>query len=448
METLENRLQKRIHVSLYALLFLVTLLGLSVLLEGCTDKCEVTNEYTYYEPVYTTIEDIRQQVELVAPQPIHAVGKLYFKDGFLFVNEPSKGIHIINNHDPAHPVPVNFLKIPGNFDLAVKGNTLYADSYVDLVAFDISNVTSVHEVSRLPGIFKNYQVLDFATDVNCCVITSWAEKKQVFINESDCQPGIAQRWGGIRYEGGIAFSSTMEGDFSAKAAIAPGTGSGSGVGGSLARFTISGDHLYLLDGGDLESVNISSEQNPVEKNRSFLAWDIETIFPYKTNLFIGSSSGMHIMDISTPESPVKVSTYQHVTSCDPVVVDGDYAYVTLRSGTTCQGFTNQLEVLDVKNAAAPQLLKTYPMTNPHGLGIDNKTLFICDGSDGLKTFDATDVLAIDQNQTGHYKDISALDVIPFDNILMMIGEDAIVQFDYSDPKNMKLLSKIEIAHAE
>ena len=53
MDTLENRLQKRIHVSLYALLFLTVLLGISVLLEGCTDKCEVTNEYVYYEPVYS-----------------------------------------------------------------------------------------------------------------------------------------------------------------------------------------------------------------------------------------------------------------------------------------------------------------------------------------------------------------------------------------------------------
>ena len=86
METLENRLQKRIHVSLYALLFLTTLLGLSVLLEGCTDKCEVTHEYVYFEPVYTTVEEIRTQTEVTAPQTITSVGKMYFKDGILYVN--------------------------------------------------------------------------------------------------------------------------------------------------------------------------------------------------------------------------------------------------------------------------------------------------------------------------------------------------------------------------
>lgn len=447
METLENRLQKRIHVSLYALIFLTTLLGLSVLLEGCTDKCEVTNQYTYYEPVYTSIEEIRAGVSMLSAQPVQTVGKIYFKDGIMFINEPGEGIHIINNHNPANPIPLNFLKIPGNYDLAMKGNTLYADSYVDLVAFDVSNISAIQEVNRLEGVFKNYQTLGYQTDVNCCVVTALEEKKKVYISESDCSTGNIQPWGGIWLENGVAFRSDVM-SYSAKAAIAPGPGSGSGVGGSLARFTVSGDHLYLLDGADLQTVNVNQEQNPVVKNRNYLAWDIETIFPYKDNLFVGSSSGMYIIDISSPETPEKISTYEHVRSCDPVVVDDDYAYVTLRSGTTCQGFTNRLEIIDIKNLHAPELLKTYPMSNPHGLGIDGKTLFICDGNDGLKAYDATDIHTIDQNQLAHYKDINALDVIPFNNTLMMIGEDGIFQYDYSNPQEIKFLSKIRVSNEE
>jgi hypothetical protein len=444
METLENRLQKRIHLSLYALLFLATLLGLSVLLEGCTDKCEVTNEYVYYEPVYSTIDEIRTSVSVVAPQPVHSVGKIYFKDGVMYVNEPGEGIHIINNLNPSNPVAISFLKIPGNFDLAIKGNTLYADSYVDLVAFDVSDPSAVHEINRLEGVFKNYQVMGYRIDATCCVITDFEQKKQVYINESDCSSGNLQPWGGRFFEGGIALRADMAATFSSKAAIAPGTGSGSGVGGSLARFTVTGDHLYLLDGGELQTVNVSNETNPVAKTRTAVGWDMETIFPNKTNLFIGSSSGMYILDVSSPESPSQMSKYEHIRSCDPVVVDGDYAYVTLRSGTACQGFTNQLEIIDIKNLAAPQLLKTYPMTNPHGLGIDDKTLFICDGEDGLKAYDVTDINKVDANQLAHHKNIHALDVIPFNDVLMMIGEDGIFQYDYSNPADIKLLSKLEV----
>jgi hypothetical protein len=445
MDTLENRLQRRMHVSLYALLVLTVLLGISVLLEGCSDKCDIKTEYVYLEPVYTTVQQLRESIEITAPEPLHGVGQLYLKDNLIFVNDPGKGIHIIDNSNPSQPLPKKFLKIPGNFDLAIKGNILYADSYVDLVAFDISDINSVEETGRLEGVFKNYKSFGFITDAQCCVITDWTEKKNITLSESDCDVSL-QPWGGVFLENGIAVRADMLASFSSKAAVTPGTGSGPGVGGSLARFTINGDHLYMLDGGDLQVADITVERTPVAKNRSHIAWDIETIFPYKENLFIGSSSGMHIMDVSSPESPVKLSTYQHVRSCDPVVVDEKYAYVTLRSGTSCQGFTNQLEVIDVSNLSSPQLLKTYAMTNPHGLGIDDETLFICDGNDGLKAFDASDINTIDKNLLAHYKDIDAKDVIPYNDNLIMIGEDGIFQYDYSNPKEIKLLSTIAIQH--
>ena len=84
METLENRLQKRMHVSLYALLVLTVLLAISVLLESCSDKCEVRSEFVYLEPVYTTVAELRASIDLTAPQEIKAVGQIYIKDHYLF----------------------------------------------------------------------------------------------------------------------------------------------------------------------------------------------------------------------------------------------------------------------------------------------------------------------------------------------------------------------------
>ncbi len=443
MDTLENRLQKRIHVSLYALLFLTVLLGISVLLEGCSDTCEVTNEYVYYEPVYATMADIRERIDAVEPRAIKTIGKIYYKDGLMFVNEPGEGIHVIDNNDPSNPLPLKFLNIPGTYDLAIRGNTLYADCFRDLMAFDISDINEIRETGRLENIFQSYNSLGIYADPNLGVITDWVQKENIQVTESDCNVTY-QPWGGMYYESGIALRSDAAAGFSSKAAIAPGSGSGNGVGGSLARFTLSDDHLYLLDGGDLQTVDVTVETTPVAKNRSFIGWDIETIFPYKESLFIGSSSGMHIMDITDPDLPQLLSTYQHVTSCDPVVVDDKYAYVTLRSGNACQGFTNQLEVINIENLAAPQLLGTYPMTNPHGLGIDGNTLFICDGDAGLKAFDVTDISKISDNMLAHYEDINATDVIPFNSVLMMIGTGGIFQYDYSDPADIRLLSHITL----
>ena len=127
-----------------------------------------------------------------------------------------------------------------------------------------------------------------------------------------------------------------------------------------------------------------------------------------------------------------------------IFVDDKYAYVTLRSANTCQAGANVLEVINIENPTQPTLVKSYPMTNPHGLGIDQRMLFLCDGDDGLKAFDANDVMDLSNNMVAHYKGINATDVIPFNNLLMMIGEDGIFQYDYSDPKNIKLLSQISI----
>jgi hypothetical protein len=445
MDSLETRLQKRIYVSLYALLFLTILLGLSVLLEGCTDNCDVTKEYSYYEPVYTDLTTIRSAVNQTSPAPITSIGKIYFKDNILFVNQPGKGIHVIDNNDPRQPLVLSFIEIPGTYDLAVKGNILYADSYIDLVALDISNLSAIHEVRRLENVFSIYNRMGIHLDVTKGVVTEWVKKTDVKIYKSDCDAEV-EPWGGFYYGEGIALANGAV--FDKSSAITPGTGSGPGVGGSMARFTINANHLYALDNGDVQTLDITQEDNPVVKGRTAISWDMETIFPYKQNLFIGSQTGMHILDISNPASPVKISTYAHVRVCDPVVVQDTLAYVTLRSGNVCQGFTNQLEVLNIKDLKKPTVLKTYPMTNPHGLGIDGSTLFICDGADGLKIYDASDINTIDKKQLAHYPFFHAFDAIPFNNVLMMIGQDGIVQYNYENPKNIQVLSKIKIVNED
>jgi hypothetical protein len=112
------------------------------------------------------------------------------------------------------------------------------------------------------------------------------------------------------------------------------------------------------------------------------------------------------------------------------------AYVTLRAGNLCGNWQNVMEVIDMHNILSPVLLKSYPMTEPYGLGIDNKTLFVCDGPAGLKIYDANDPLQIDQHMLKQYTDIKALDVIPFGN--------GIYQYAYADLQNITQLSKIPI----
>jgi hypothetical protein len=410
---------------------------------SCTDTCEQTRQLVYFQPVYSTSAQVKAAVKLEAPKEMSQIGRIYFKDGYLFINEAGEGIHIIDNRIPAQPKPISFLTIPGNYDLAIQGSTLYADSYVDLVAFDISNINAIKEINRVERLFNNYMAMGYLVGSSNGILTEWKRVDEVQVYETDCR-NTYQPWGGMYYDAGFALTSSMASSFSNRTAFAPTPSAGAGIGGSMARFTLSGNHLYALDGSNLDVVDVSNPTNPQAKTEFPIAWDVETLFPYTDKLFVGSRSGMYILDLETPATPSLISKYDHVRSCDPVVVEGDYAFVTLRSGSTCEGFTNQLEVIDIKELKTPTIVATYAMTNPHGLGIDNGTLFICDGADGLKAFDAADVKTISQHQLAHFPGIQALDIIPYQQVAMMIGTDGLYQYDYSNISDIKLLSQLPI----
>ena len=104
------------------------------------------------------MESIRDSVSFDASREINNPGKLNYKDGYLFISETKKGIHIIDNRNTSNPINISFIVLPGNYDIATKGDYLYADSYLDLVVFDISNINSIVEVNRLENNFENYYI--------------------------------------------------------------------------------------------------------------------------------------------------------------------------------------------------------------------------------------------------------------------------------------------------
>ncbi|HEX6334878.1 MAG TPA: hypothetical protein VFZ78_11670, partial [Flavisolibacter sp.] len=130
--------------------------------------------------------------------------------------------------------------------------------------------------------------------------------------------------------------------------------------------------------------------------------------------------------------------------CDPVVADNNHAYVTLRSGTTCEGFSNQLEIVDITSLSNPVLVKTYSMTNPHGLSKDGNMLFICDGSDGLKVYNASNVNSL--QMVRHITGLETFDIIAMNNLAIVVAKDGLYQYDYSNPADIRLLSKLSITN--
>ena len=151
---------------------------------------------------------------------------------------------------------------------------------------------------------------------------------------------------------------------------------------------------------------------------------------------------MYIYNVSNPDVPARVGQFSHVRTCDPVIADDTYAYITLRSGTPCQGFTNELDIVRLNDLTNPTLVKVYNMKNPHGLSKDGNRLFICDGIEGLKIYDASDVNNL--QMVKRIEGIETYDVIAFNNRALVVAKDGLYQYDYSDMNNITLLSKIVV----
>lgn len=221
-----------------------------------------------------------------------------------------------------------------------------------------------------------------------------------------------------------------------------GDGSGAtGIGGSLAGFSIVDDFLYLLTVDGLRILDIS-EQTPALVNSVSIVSRAETIFRYGENLLLGTQQGMIIYDISDRSNPIYISEVNHQTACDPVVAKDSVAFITIRSGITCNNIfpADQLIVVDISDLSAPVELKQIQMLSPRGMGIFGDKLFVAEGEFGIKEFDIDSLQ--DPLFSKIYDDVSANDIIILNENMIITGTDGILQYLILDD-GLQFLSRVQ-----
>lgn len=238
----------------------------------------------------------------------------------------------------------------------------------------------------------------------------------------------------------IVLGSGCNGDANVASPAAANPVGTTGQAGSMARFAIMGNTLYAVDDTHLRTFDLSTPATPAPGPVVSVGTGIETIFPQAPYLFIGSQMGMFVYD-TTPGTPRLLGSYSHATSCDPVVVADRYAYVTLRSGGPCGRGLNQLDVVDLQNLSQPQLVQSYPLVQPYGLGADSAQVFVCDN--GIKVFDASQAPNLRLVQSFS---LAATDVIARRGVLLVTGADGLYQYRYTAAGNGSLtqLSRIPV----
>jgi len=220
--------------------------------------------------------------------------------------------------------------------------------------------------------------------------------------------------------------------------------SDTGKAGSLARFAIIGNYLYVVDHTDINVFDIS---NPLETHlisKKEIGTGIETIFPFKDRLFIGSENGMYTYSIQSNGIPEQRSLFEHIESCDPVVANDSFAYVTLRTGSTCRfGWgDNRLDVLNITDLDNPIPLNSYSFDNPAGMALDGDILFLCDLNSGLHVLNVNEPHNIEEISLVDIN--SPMDAIALNGLLLVITPVSVIEIDYSNLEEIKILSTISI----
>ncbi len=221
-----------------------------------------------------------------------------------------------------------------------------------------------------------------------------------------------------------------------------GIGVGTGTGGSLARFTIANDHLYIATSNTLYTFSLDNSEQPELKSELALNTFAETIFQMGGNLFLGTQNGVLIYSLSDPSKPKYISIYEHIVSCDPVVARGDVAYSTLRTESSCWRGVNRLDVINISSITSPYQTGSIDMTNPKGLGLSGDYLFVCD-ADKLVRFDISNPFS--PTSKTEVKELKGCyDMIPIGENLIVASTEGIYQFSVKANGDLDLLSIIAI----
>ena len=388
----------------------------TIFISACSEEGSGTaGKALFAVPEVKSLSEIRNNVDVTGAKQTQGEGKIYVAGNYIFYIANEQGVHIFDNSNPESPENISFLNIEGVHDIAVKDNRLYADNYIDLVVFDLSNIGNITLVETVEAAFEYYP--EFPADAEY-----YANTENVGANDLIVGYSVELR---DRPDSPIFAEN---GDL---ANGPPTSGPGIvGTGGSYARFQILNEALYAVESYKLNVFNIADPDDAFFDKSIFLnMWtgggEFETLFSQKDYLFVGATTGMYIVNAEDEFNPYFVSGFNHATACDPVVVQGNVAYITVRGGTTCGAIEDQINVIDVSDMANPFLLSTFLLDQPRGLGVLNNTLYVC-SADGLKVFDAS---SADLQLENTYDD-EVTDVIPMPTHLIAVGSNMIKQYSY------------------
>ncbi|NJL75992.1 MAG: hypothetical protein HC892_14200 [Saprospiraceae bacterium] len=297
---------------------------LCLLLQSCTkDLGSIEVSYMKATAIYGNLDEVRNTPLLEQSRVIDNPGKIFASEKYLLIGEEGEGIHLFDNTNEANPTPVSFLNIPGNREFFVQGNTLYAESFYDMLKIDLSDWSQPRIVDRVKNAFAE----EFT---NASGQTLIGFDYQQVTEKLDKNGGLYQ----MILTNKDILNSTIYFDYTNQLippSVVPASFAASGdqALGTINRIVRYHDFVYVISRTNLLTFrdNESFELLQVQT----ISDNMETIYPHDNQIFIGTPTSMLVYGLDNPENPNYLSNFQHATSCDPVLPVGKVTYLTLRT---------------------------------------------------------------------------------------------------------------------
>lgn len=131
---------------------LISLVAFMPFLTSCGDSLPgfPDREIQGMKPVYAALESA--PIAQLESQSFIRPGKIYVYGNLLLVSDIDAGIHVFDNTDSSNPQNLYFINVPGNTDMVIKDDHIYANSNGDLVVMKLLE-DGVQLTSKQEGFF-------------------------------------------------------------------------------------------------------------------------------------------------------------------------------------------------------------------------------------------------------------------------------------------------------
>ncbi len=124
-----------------------------VYISSCRVDPPPPKETVGYVPVYAE-KAKPSSISFQQPRAIENAGKIYVKDHLLYQVDNGKGIHVFSIANPAKPERKGFIPIVGAQEISILNNSLYTNTYNDLLVLNISSPENITVTKYIENAFN------------------------------------------------------------------------------------------------------------------------------------------------------------------------------------------------------------------------------------------------------------------------------------------------------